>query len=90
MPYILPNRRARLDPIIDALDTELQSLGDTGGDFNYVVYKLGLRKYSRQPSYATIEEFIGTLHCCANEFYRRVADSHEDSAIEKNGDVLIR
>lgn len=38
-------------------------------------------------SYQTINDIIGALSCCQQEFYRRVAVPYEEEKIKINGDV---
>lgn len=40
-------------------------------------------------SYQTINDIMGALTACREEYYRRVAAPYEDSAITRNGDVYI-
>ena len=86
MPYIKDenNRRHQMDLIVSLmvdLDVEVN------GDLNYILYKF-CQKVVKPESYNSYKNFIGELDCCAREIYRRLVASHEDKAIEKNGDVI--
>lgn len=80
MPYITPEQRKKLDPIID----KLPALDD--GELNYTVTRIchrfiitcGLR-------YATLVRVVGGLICVVLELYRRVAARYEDKKIKENG-----
>lgn len=65
----------------------------TAGELNYKITKACI-KYLGTPAYADgkynyskINEIIGVLECCKQEFYRRIAAPYEDKKIEENGDV---
>lgn len=80
MPYIEPEKRKKLDPIID----QLPALDD--GELNYTITRIchrfiihfGLR-------YMTLVRVIGGLVCVVLELYRRVAARYEDKKIRDNG-----
>jgi len=83
MPYILKNRRERLDWLIDNLASELNTMGITG-NLNYILYRLAKKTCRRYRDYAAFE---GDIQCSSKEIYRRLAAKYEDKKIEENGDV---
>ncbi len=87
MPYILRERREKLDPYIDALCTQLNVLGSEEGDLNYSITKLVLAKWKDEARYTTISRITGVLENVKQEFYRRHAGPYEDEAILRNGDI---
>lgn len=84
MPYILPEKRDDLDPVIEQLSGRLINSG--AGELNYVITRL-LSDHYMFNRYAFINEAIGILECAKQEFYRRVAVPYEDKKIAENGDV---
>ncbi len=87
MPYIKPDRRNQLDPIINDLDDELRRLGDQDGDLNYAVTRLVLGRWRRGGRYVTANALMGVLSCVAREFYRRHVVPYENQKAVENGDV---
>lgn len=79
MPYLTKDRKAEM---------KLGHLPKTGGDLNYL-FTNAIIKYinSKGLKYQTINDVVGALECCKQEFYDRVARSYEDSKIKSNGDV---
>lgn len=86
MPYIKPEDRRPLDPLIKQLAEALPEQ-NFAGNLNYVISKLSARLLDEQLSYARLNEIIGALECAKLELYRRVAAPYEDGKIESNGDV---
>jgi len=87
MPYILPEKRDQLDPILEQLSKKLEEMGCVGGDLNYTINKLADHYITvRGLRYQHLEAVMGTLESSKAEFYRRVVAPYEDTAIEKNGD----
>lgn len=84
MPYILKDKRERLDWIIDNLAAELKTLGITG-NLNYVLFKLAKKICYRYKDYATFE---GDCQQSLKEIYRRLEAKYEDEKIKTNGDVV--
>ena len=88
MPYIRPEQRKKLDPIIAQLNLYL----DTAGDCNYALCKI-IDNYIRNVraeglSYESINAAIGILECAKLELYRRIAAKYEDKKKKMNGDVF--
>lgn len=86
MPYIKPEDRTPLDPLIDQLCAALPA-EDFAGQFNYVVSRLCADVLETKQNYARINELVGALECAKLELYRRVAAPYEDTKVEQNGDV---
>lgn len=84
MPYIIKEKRDRLNWIIDNLAAELKILGITG-NLNYVLFRLAKKICCRYKDYAAFE---GDCQQSLKEIYRRLEAQYEDDAIERNGDVL--
>jgi hypothetical protein len=87
MPYIRQTSRQELDHDITKLSGALQCELDVG-EYNYVITRLiydyinvkGLR-------YKHLNDVVGMLECCKQEFIRRVVSPYEDQKIKENGDV---
>ncbi|MGQ9920761.1 MAG: DUF6899 family protein [Desulfobacca sp.] len=97
MPYIPPQPRQALDPLIDALAErivqEAQSLEQEAafaGLLNYTCTRLALqvvrRRYGRL-RYWLIALLTGIFKNIADEFYRRLAAPYEDKQRRQHGDV---
>jgi len=91
MPYIIQEKRDRLDPIIDQLHQELVSLecddpsNNTEGNLNYFITRLLRKVYGT--SYREINDAVGMLNCVILEHYRTIAAPYEDNKRYSNGDV---
>jgi len=101
VPYIRPDHRAYLDPLIEKLAARIWELSSENsseeevaatfsGLLNYACTKLALSVlydlYGRM-RYWLIALSTGVFKNIADEFYRRVAAPYEDKQIAKNGDV---
>ena len=86
MPYIKPEHRSPLDPLIDQLAAAMPA-EKFAGNLNYAVSRLAARLLEGQLSYARVNEIIGALECAKLELYRRVAAPYEDTKAAENGDV---
>ena len=95
MPYIAPELRRELDPLIDALADRLASQAKAAGSdgaftglLNYACTRLALalirRRFGRL-RYWLIAAVTGVFHNVAAEFYRRVAVPYEDVQMGKAG-----
>ncbi len=87
MPYIAQDRRDKFDPSIEELQTQLQALGNSEGDLNYVISRLIGSAFQDETRYHMIARVRGVLGDVGDEFYRRLAVPYEDMAIAKNGDI---
>jgi hypothetical protein len=97
MPYIAPELRRELDPLIDMLADRLAAQAEAAeydgaftGLLNYTCTRLALavvrRRFGRL-RYWLIAALTGVFHNIATEFYRRVAIPYEDRQMAQNGDV---
>lgn len=91
MPYIKPEGREALDPLIEKIANEIKfndgpGLGDMAGPLNYVCYRLALRLMG-PPKYWKVALIAGVFSNIASEFYRRVAVPYEEAKIKENGDI---
>lgn len=86
MPYIKPEDRKPLDPLIDELASKLPR-NAVAGNLNYVVSRLCARVLERETNYARLNELVGALECAKLELYRRVAAPYEDRKAAENGEV---
>ncbi|MEM0441256.1 MAG: hypothetical protein QXF45_07230 [Candidatus Caldarchaeum sp.] len=87
MPYIPPDDRKELDPIIDSLIETLKKtpVEKIDGKLNYVVSRLILGLYP--PSYFNYNRALGVLAAVSHELYRRRVAPYEDEKIKQHGDV---
>lgn len=99
MPYIPPQYRQDLDPLIEALAERLvqQAQGlepeaAFAGLLNYTCTRLALlivrRRFGRL-RYWLIALITGTFKNIADEFYRRLATPYEELQKGKHGDVDV-
>ena len=88
MPYIPQQDRARLEPFLSALRSEIDRSGISNGELNYLVTRLGLLYLARHgESYNTISDVVKAFECAKLELYARVARPYEDKKCSQNGDV---
>ena len=97
MPYIAPELRQELDPLIEALAHRLADQAeDAGYDgaftglLNYACTRLALAVVRRRFGhlrYWLIASISGVFQNIAAEFYRRVAVPYEDRQLAQSGDV---
>ncbi len=79
MPYIVPQRRETISHDWPA---------ETAGELNYVLTMTVLRYLeTKGKSYQAINDIVGALVGCKDEFTRRVVRPYEDQKIKQNGDV---
>jgi hypothetical protein len=99
MPYIAPEHRRKLDPLIDELAQGLvqeakQHEADAAfaGLLNYACTRLAL-KVARQQfgplRYWLIAIIVGTFKNIADEFYRRLGQPYEDRQMARSGDLDV-
>lgn len=91
MPYIRPERREDLDPMVDALAAKLREMSCVRGDLNYVVTQLVLSALKPESgwSYHSLSDTISVLRDAADEIARRMLGPYEDKAVIKNGDCSV-
>lgn len=79
MPYITKEARRRIFEEENAT---------TPGELNYMFTILALDYLdSKHETYQTINDIIGALECCKQEFYRRIVVPYEELKLRSNGDV---
>ena len=79
MPYINASRRIELTSNV---------YPETPGELNYCLTTLCTSYLSQGMSYKVLNEIIGALECCKQEFYSRVIVPYEEKKKEENGDVF--
>ena len=86
MPYIIKEKRQRLDGLIKNVVSEMEPL--SSGEKNYflssVIWGLFNGVYR---TYGNANELVGLLECVKLEFYRRKVAELEDEKIIENGDI---
>lgn len=97
MPYIAPEIRQELDPLIDALAQRLAHQAEAAGYdgaftglLNYATLRLALGVVQRRFGplrYWLIAALTGVFHNVAAEFYRRLAAPYEERQCQAHGDV---
>jgi hypothetical protein len=101
MPYIKDERRKELRHFASrtyALEMDpngpvppiavVHEQTDNVGELNYLLTELCIAYFRIHGArYQQINDVIGALECCKQEFYRRVAAPYEDEKIKENGDV---
>ena len=97
MPYIAPEPRVALDPLIDQLAEAIVAESKKSdkeaayaGILNYSVTRLALKVMRLRfgaMKYWLIATTTGVLKNVADEFYRRLGVPYEDLQIAKSGDV---
>lgn len=94
MPYLPPNQRLVLDPLIEELAAATKRIVRESGDeetafagiLNYCCTKLALKTIPERRYYAMALVY-GVFGTVAEEFYRRYVVPYENEQIEKQGDV---
>jgi len=93
MPYIIQEKRDRLDSTIDALhkilvDIELDDdTNNMEGNLNYIVTRLIRKCYGQ--SYGEMNDAIGMLSCVMLEHYRTIVAPYEKQKEFENGGIEI-
>lgn len=89
MPYIKPEEREELEPLVSKLlDTLLNGERLTPGTLNYLYTKMAHFYVARKGrSYTVLNDVVGVFESAKAEFQRRVVNPYEDEKIEENGDV---
>jgi len=82
MPYIKQENRKDMNEIVELMANKPIR---ADGDLNYILYRFC--RENIKPSYNNYKNFCGELRQCATEIERRILAPHEDSMIQKNGDV---
>jgi hypothetical protein len=80
MPYISPETRAPLSPVVAA--------AKHSGELNFQLTKVVVAYLnSHGLSYQTCNDIVGALDNAKDEFRRRIQHPYEDTKIAANGDV---
>jgi hypothetical protein len=88
MPYITQDDRKQYDQSLDDLGFCLDEYGYVAGHVTYVLYKILLRWWKKNPCYDTICQIRGCLIGTLSELDRRFFFPYEDKKIRENGDVV--
>jgi hypothetical protein len=89
MPYIIQEKRKKLDPAISQLVEAFKDLNDDrnfAGNLNYVITRLFCTLHPA-PNYQLFNDMIGALECCKLELYRKKTAPYEDLKERENGPV---
>jgi len=96
MPYINEEERRELDSAIENMIESIRGIQcHLANPHDFSVY-LGRINYSfsrilaglmKEPSYNKIAMITGVLENIKQEFYRRVAENHENKKILQHGDI---
>jgi hypothetical protein len=84
MPYIKYEDRKKFSREIEILSKNIESDGELNYVFSSIIHKI-LEK--RGINYQNMNNLIGSLECCKNEFLRVVVGPYEDSKKQSNGSV---
>lgn len=80
MPYIKKEQKENLKKYV-------RPYLANAGELNYFIAQLLLDYMQGGKSYQKLNEIIGVLECCKQEFYRRIIVPYEEEKIQENGDV---
>jgi len=90
MPYISKVDREKYDHAISVIVAILSELGDhqVGGHLNYILYSI-VKRYldNKGIKYHRINCLLGSIECCKQEIYRRLAVPYEEIKIKTEGDI---
>jgi hypothetical protein len=87
MPYIKPEERCQLDPLIEPIVEYVKSLPmeSQDGALNYLVTRTLVSVYPRR--YFHYNRAMGVLSAIQHELYRVIVGPYEDEKIAENGPV---
>jgi DNA primase large subunit len=84
MPYIQPSDRKPIDPCVESLSEQLETVGD----LNYAITRLATKfLLAKGLNYEEINAVAGVLQKVAAEFDVRVTRPYEELKIWQNGDI---
>lgn len=85
MPYIKQEKRIIWEDVLNKLDNIYLN---NPGDLNYLFTRI-IKQYIEDvgKNYQSMNDIMGALEGCKQEFYRRVVSPYEDQKIKENGDV---
>ena len=84
MPYIIQEKRKKLDPII----AQITALPLLSGDVNFVITCI-LESFYGAPLYEGLNSGLGVLEAVKQEFYRRRVVPFEEQKKRENGEVYL-
>lgn len=86
MPYINPNRRQQLDPLLNELGSRVKNVGE----LNYAICRLGVLLMKQLPhgGYASLSAVRGAMIDASDEFWRRLGIPYEELKRAENGDIF--
>jgi hypothetical protein len=91
MPYIHPDDRRHYESALNLMVNRLSQRSFEAGHLTYIIYSLLIAKLRFHPKagyfYKSLTRASATD--ASDEFYRRVMATHEDRAIEDNGDIRV-
>jgi hypothetical protein len=88
MPYIKPEDRAKLAPLVEQLRSTITQQKLNAGDLNYLM-SIMAKAYvdANGLRYEHLNTVAGVFDSAKAEFQRRVVAPYEDAKIKENGDV---
>jgi len=90
MPYIKPQLRDDIDPLLYKLIAHLSMQGITkeelAGCITYIIFKM-IREFYEDGKWYEKMDAIKVCDSASDEFRRRFLHPYEDEKIKKNGDV---
>ncbi len=92
MPYIGKEARLRLDREgVSGKRDLIRTVGEQvtcAGELNYIFFRLAkIYLETNGTNYQNMNDIVGALDNCKDEFRRRIQHPYEDEKIEQNGDV---
>lgn len=85
MPYIVKERRERIDPHLDTFWKNCPIAEP--GELNYTISRLLELYRGKHLSYTIVNTIIGVLSCIKEEYYRKIVAPYEDTKENVNGTV---
>ncbi len=89
MPYISTKAREYYRYDILNLVNKLKTVGFPAGDMNFIFSMLAGHAYLHASNYQKINDVVGALEGAKLEYYRRVAQGHEDLKVLQNSDIEV-
>jgi hypothetical protein len=86
MPYIRKEDRKLFEQVLFPFKVNAKLNKLTAGELNYLITAIIDRQLDNA-NYARMNEIVGALECCKQEFIRRKLNPYEDKKIKENSDV---
>jgi hypothetical protein len=86
MPYIKKEDRKLFEQVLFPFKINAKLNKLTAGELNYLITAIIDRQLDNA-NYARMNEIVGALECCKQEFIRRKLNPYEDKKIKENSDV---